>query len=161
MATQLNCCCICMGGARLRQAFGLSLNKAKCFWIECDCGLRTPMCDSQEDAINFWNWLNRETKANALKSSAKAKWLEKVEEDNAKILKEKQEKLKSLQKATKENGELTKKKRHRRTKAEMEEARKAAALVTEPVKKKRHRRTKAEMEEARKLLKPSAKVRHQ
>ena len=66
MATQLNCCCICMGGARLRQAFGLSLNKAKCFWIECDCGLRTPMCDSQEDAINFWNWLNRETKANAI-----------------------------------------------------------------------------------------------
>jgi hypothetical protein len=161
---KLNECCICAGGGKIRQAFGLSLTKAKCYWIECECGLRTPMCSEYEDAVNFWNWINRETQSSINKNNAKTKWLKKVEEDNDRLQKQTAEKVKKLENQSKLSPLPTspeKKKRHRRTKAEMEAARIKSSMeetnnkthIDSPEKKKRHRRTKAEMEAYRASLK--------
>ena len=65
-------CSICLGPARIRCAFGMSITNPKCVWIECECGHRSPMCSSMEEAVKWWNWMNRETPSDAIKATKKA-----------------------------------------------------------------------------------------
>lgn len=129
-------CCVCFGKATIRTAFGMGL-QPKVFWVECGCGTRTPICDSPDQAIKIWNWLHRETISEEKRNKVKQNWIEqqriKIEEENkckkAIAIKpiEKHKKTvnsKSSNKVVNDKVEV-KKKRHRRTKAEMIAARAA------------------------------------
>ena len=132
-------CCVCFGKATIRTAFGMGL-QPKVFWVECECGTRTPICDSPDQAIKIWNWLHRETMSEEKRNKVKQDWIEqqrlKIEEEENKRKKtivinpiEKHKKTvnsKASNKVVKVNDKVeVKKKRHRRTKAEMIAARAA------------------------------------
>lgn len=113
--TSVKECCVCFGKATIKNAFGLSLSP-KTFWVECECGNRTPICDSPEQALSIWNWMNRESMPNDLRKPKQNKGKEIKPNPNITI--------------NKINNTITEpgKKRHRRTKKEMEEARVKEAL---------------------------------
>lgn len=106
-------CCVCFGKAIIKNAFGLSLTP-KAFWIECECGSRTPICDSPEQALAIWNWMNRDCLPNDLRKSKQNKV--------------KEVKINTPTSNIDNTNNTLKKKRHRRTKKEMEEARSKEAL---------------------------------
>ena len=80
-------CCVCFGKATIRTAFGMGL-QPKVFWVECECGTRTPICDSPDQAIKIWNWLHRETMSEEKRNKVKQDWIEqqrlKIEEEENK-----------------------------------------------------------------------------
>jgi hypothetical protein len=119
----------------------------------------TPICDTEDEAIKIWNWLNRESYTETQKKEAKQAKLdayvllekEKQQRDKA-IIKARVALTKDTRAIANEEKKEVKKKRHRRTKAEMEAARALESQIANQkpeAKKKRHRRTKAEMEAAR------------
>ena len=116
----------------------------------------TPICDTEDEAIKIWNWLNRESYNESIKTSEKQAKLKAYQELEDQKRKKEESLIKSRIAKTKEAKVLSKTdtfikpKRHRRTKAEMEAARALEKVnTTDEPKKKRHRRTKAEMEAAR------------
>lgn len=109
-------CCVCFGKAIIKNAFGLSLTP-KAFWIECECGSRTPICDSPEQALAIWNWMNRDCLPNDLRKSKQNK-----------VKEVKEVKINTPTSNIDNTNNTLKKKRHRRTKKEMEEARSKEAL---------------------------------
>lgn len=143
MAIILKECCLCYGKGEVKNVFGLGLDP-KGFWVECSCGLRTPICNTVDQAIKLWNYINRETINESNKLQLKKDWLSSMQEQQAKdeiIKKSKIDKIVNLNKTNK----LDKPKRHRRTKAEMEEARRILAnnsLKKDDAIPKRKRRVK-------------------
>lgn len=115
-ATSIKECCVCFGKAIIKNAFGLSLTP-KAFWVECECGNRTPICDSPEQALSIWNWINRDSMPNDLRKIKQNKCKELKSDVNIATTKLDNTIIKQ-----------EKKKRHRRTKKEMEEARAKEAL---------------------------------
>lgn len=129
-------CCVCFGKATIRTAFGMGL-QPKVFWVECECGTRTPMCDSPDQAIKIWNWLHRETMSEEKRNKVKQDWLE---QQRIKIEEEDKAKKAIVIKPIEKPKKIAKEKA----------SKKAIKVVDKPeVKKKRHRRTKAEMIAAR------------
>lgn len=124
---ELNECSICFGNGTLRCAYGHSIDTAKAFWVECACGLRTTICDTPEEAVSLWNWLNRSTKEKEAEANKKAvehkrikESIEKDEKATKKLVKERIKISKEAKVIKKEDVIIEKPKRHRRTKAEMQ-----------------------------------------
>ena len=120
----LNECPFCSGRGIVRCAYGDSITTPQIVWIECECGLRTPICRNAEQCVVTWNWITRESKKDILDKAKKKAFLEKIEKDNNVLEKAAKDLQKSRIKHSKDNSlDLKPKKRKRRTKAEMEEAR--------------------------------------
>ena len=94
-------CSICLGKGYLRAAFGFDINKPKCVWIECDCGIRTPMCDDTNTAIKIWNWMHRETPGEMHKIKQKKIQQDKIEKENLKIECQNKERIAKIDKINK------------------------------------------------------------
>lgn len=126
-------------------------DKPVIMWVECPmCGIRTPVCLDTKDAVAYWNWLNREQcKHRLIAPKTSSSTTSCKPEENLKHKKNKKEeneedndKEVAVSKKTKQ----TRKKA--RSAANVDVAPKFVPATEIPVKKKRHRRTKAEMLEA-------------
>lgn len=130
MAISMNECCLCRGRGICRGAFTMKniSGKPDICWIECECGHRSPIMNSCEEAINIWNWMNRENFEDIKKKQTTIQRHKLIEEDNKKFEESKKKQQIISYAKDKENLDIPeKKKRKRRTKAEMMEARKLLA----------------------------------
>ena len=59
-STQVNVedCHFCCGAPHVRQLSGLK-DKCDVFYVECECGMRTPLTNNLKTAIDMWNRSNK------------------------------------------------------------------------------------------------------